>query len=303
MDRREVLIGGLTMAAAAATSGGARAAAAGPLITRKIPSSGEPIPVIGLGTSGPFEVGNSPAERAPLKEVLEAFFAAGARLIDTSPMYSTAEGVLGDLLTPAMHERVFLATKVWTRGQRDGVQQMTKSGEIMKHPKLDLIQVHNLLDLDTQLKTLRAWQAEGRVRYIGITHYTVGAQSDLAKVIEREKLDFVQLNYSAGTPNAEEKLLPLAADKGVAVLVNRPFEDGRMFEAVRGKPVPPWAADIDATSWGQVFLKYVLAHPAVTAAIPATGKVRHLEDNLAAGRGRLPDAKQRALIVQALKGT
>ena len=303
MDRREVLIGGLTMAAAAATSGGARAAAAGPLITRKIPSSGEPIPVIGLGTSGPFEVGNSPAERAPLKEVLEAFFAAGARLIDTSPMYSTAEGVLGDLLTPAMHERVFLATKVWTRGQRDGVQQMTKSGEIMKHPKLDLIQVHNLLDLDKQLKTLRAWQAEGRVRYIGITHYTVGAQSDLAKVIEREKLDFVQLNYSAGTPNAEEKLLPLAADKGVAVLVNRPFEDGRMFEAVRGKPVPPWAADIDATSWGQVFLKYVLAHPAVTAAIPATGKVRHLEDNLAAGRGRLPDAKQRALIVQALKGT
>jgi diketogulonate reductase-like aldo/keto reductase len=303
MDRRDVLIGGLTMAVAAATSGGAGAITAGPLITRKIPSSGEAIPVIGLGTSGPFEVGNSPAARAPLKEVLEAFFAAGARLIDTSPMYSTAEGVLGDLMTPAMHERVFLATKVWTRGQREGVQQMTKSGEIMKHPKLDLIQVHNLLDLDTQLKTLRAWKAEGRVRYIGITHYTVGSQSDLAKVIEREKLDFVQLNYSAGTPNAEERLLPLAADKGVAVLVNRPFEDGRMFESVRGKPVPPWAADMDATSWGQIFLKYVLANPAVTAAIPATGQVRHLEDNLAAGRGRLPDAKQRALIVQALSGT
>jgi len=303
MDRRDVLIGGLTMAVAAAASAGARAAAAGPLITRKIPSSGEAIPVIGLGTSGPFEAGNSPAERAPLKEVLDAFFAAGARLIDTSPMYSTAEGVLGDLMTPAMHERVFLATKVWTRGQREGVQQMTKSGEIMKHPKLDLIQVHNLLDLDTQLKTLRAWKAEGRVRYVGITHYTVGSQADLAKVIEREKIDFVQLNYSAGTPNAEEKLLPLAADKGVAVLVNRPFEDGRMFEAVRGKPVPPWAADIDATSWGQIFLKYVLAHPAVTAVIPATGKVRHLEDNLAAGRGRLPDAKQRAQILKALAGT
>jgi diketogulonate reductase-like aldo/keto reductase len=235
--------------------------------------------------------------------VLEAFFAAGARLIDTSPMYSTAEGVLGELMSPAMHERVFLATKVWTRGERDGVQQMTKSGEMLKHAKLDLIQVHNLLDLDTHLKTLRAWKAEGRVRYIGITHYTVGSQSDLAKVIEREKLDFVQLNYSAGTPNAEGRLLPLAADKGVAVLVNRPFEDGRMFDAVRGKPLPPWAADIDATSWGQIFLKYVLANPAVTAVIPATGKVRHLQDNLAAGRGRLPDAKQRALIAQSLSGT
>ena len=303
MDRRDVLIGGLTMAAAAVTSAGAGAATTAPLITRTIPSSGEAIPVIGLGTSGPFEVGSSPAERAPLKEVLEAFFAAGARLIDTSPMYSTAEGVLGEILTPAMQERVFLATKVWTRGQREGVKQMTKSGELMNHPKLDLIQVHNLLDLDTQLKTLRAWKAEGRVRYIGITHYTVGSQSDLAKVIEREKLDFVQLNYSAGTRNAEERLLPLAADKGVAVLVNRPFEDGGMFESVRGKPVPSWAAEIDATSWGQIFLKYVLAHPAVTAAIPATGKVSHLQDNLAAGRGRLPDAKQRAQIVQALART
>ncbi len=304
MDRRDVLIGGLTMAAAAAASGSAGAAGAtGPQITRKIPSSGEAIPVIGLGTSGPFEVGNSSSERAPLKEVLDAFFAAGARLVDTSPMYSTAEGVLGDLMTPAMHERVFLATKVWTRGEREGAAQMKKSAELTKHPKLDLIQVHNLLDLDTQLKTLRAWKAEGRVRYIGITHYTVGSHADLAKVIEREKLDFVQLNYSAMTRNAEERLLPLAADKGVAVLVNRPFEDGAMFESVRGKAVPQWAADFDAASWGQVFLKYVLAHPAVTAVIPATGKIKHLEDNLGAGRGRLPDAKQRAQIVQALSAS
>ena len=256
--------------------------------------------MLGLGTSGPFEVGTSDSERAPLKQVLEAFFAGGGRLIDTSPMYSTAEGVLGDLMTPAMRERAFIATKVWTRGQREGVQQMTQSGERMKRPKLDLIQVHNLLDLDTQLKTLRAWKEEGRVRYIGITHYTVGSQSDLAKVIEREKLDFVQLNYSATTRNAEQRLLPLAADKGVAVLVNRPFEDGSMFNAVRGKPVPAWAADIDATSWGQIFLKYVLANPAVTAAIPATGKVHHLEDNLAGARGRLPDAKLKAEIVRVL---
>ncbi len=287
--------------AAAAVASGARATTGEPLITRKIPSSGESLPIIGLGTSGPFEVQNSSGARAPLKEVLNGFFAAGARLIDTSPMYSTAESVLGELLSSSMQERVFLATKVWTRGEREGVEQMKHSAEVMKHPKLDLIQVHNLLDVATHLKTLRAWKDEGRVRYIGITHYTVGAQPDLMRVIEREKLDFVQFNYSAGTRNAEDKLLPLAADRGVAVLVNRPFEDGRMFEVVNGRPLPPWAADIDCTSWGQLFLKYVLAHPAVTCAIPATGKLKHLQDNLAAGRGRLPDAKQRALIAQELE--
>jgi aryl-alcohol dehydrogenase-like predicted oxidoreductase len=304
VNRRDVLVGGLTMAAAAATPGTAGAAGAtGPLITRKIPSSGEAVPAIGLGTSGPFEVGTSASDRAPLKEVLDAFFAAGAKLVDTSPMYSTAEGVLGDLFTPQMHERVFLATKVWTRGEREGAAQMKKSAELMKHPKLDLIQVHNLLDLDTQLKTLRAMKEAGRVRYIGITHYTVGSHTDLARVIEREKIDFVQLNYSAATRNAEQRLLPLAADKGVAVLVNRPFEDGDLFDAVKGKPLPAWAAEFDAASWGQVFLKYILAHPAVTAVIPATGKIRHLEDNLAAGRGRLPNPQQKAQIVEALGAT
>ncbi len=289
------------MAAAAVIAPGAGVAGTfGDLITRKIPSTGEALPVIGLGTSGPFEVGNSASDRGPLAAVLQGFFAAGARLIDTSPMYSTAEGVLGELLTPVMQERVFLATKVWTRGERAGIDQMTHSGELMQHPRLDLIQVHNLLDVDTHLKTLRRWKDEGRVRYIGITHYTVASQGDLARVIQREKLDFVQLNYSAGTRNAEERLLPLAAERGVAVLVNRPFEDGQLFDAVRAKPVPPWAQDFDCTSWGQVFLKYVLAHPAVTCVIPATGKLKHLEDNLAGGRGRLPDAKQRARIVQLL---
>ncbi len=224
------------MAAAAATSSNAAGQTAAPLLTRRIPSTGEPIPVIGLGTSGPFEVGNSPAERAPLEEVLGAFFAAGARLIDTSPMYSTAEGVLGELLTPAMHERVFLATKVWTRGEREGVEQMKKSGELMKHPKLDLIQVHNLLDLDTQLKTLRAWKEEGRVRYIGITHYTVGSHADLAKVIEREKLDFVQLNYSAATRNAEERLLPLAADTASPCWSTAPSKTARCSNPSAANP-------------------------------------------------------------------
>lgn len=291
--------------AAGASMGGtvAQAASSGALITRKIPSTGEELPIIGLGTSGPFEVGTSPADRAPLKEVLNGFFGAGARLIDTSPMYSTAEGVIGDLLTSPQHEKVFLATKVWTRGDREGVEQMKHSAQVLKHPKLDLIQVHNLLDVATHLKTLRQMKDAGQVRYIGITHYTVGSQPDLARIIEREKIDFVQLNYSAATRDAEKRLLPLAADKGVAVLVNRPFEDGKMFEQVEGRPLPEWAKDIDCTSWGQIFLKYVFSHPAVTAAIPATGKLKHLQDNLAAARGRLPDTKQRALIVQEIDGT
>lgn len=286
---------------AAAMAGRASAAASGQaLITRRIPSSGEEIPVIGLGTSGPFEVGASPGERAPLKDVLGAFFEAGARLIDTSPMYSTAEQVLGDLLAPAMQEKVFLATKVWTRGAEAGVEQMSHSARVMKHPRLDLIQVHNLLDLATQLKTLRQWKEEGRVRYIGVTHYTVSSHEELARVIAREKLDFVQFNYSPLTRDAQKRLLPLAADRGVAVLVNRPFEDGALFDRVRGKAVPAWATEFDCSTWGQVFLKYIIADPAVTCIIPATGKVTHLQDNLSGGRGRLPDARQRELIVQAL---
>jgi diketogulonate reductase-like aldo/keto reductase len=300
MHRRDVLSGGLTIMASAAISGGAGAASTAPMVLRKIPSSGEEIPVVGLGTSGPFEVGTSAAERAPLKEVLQGFFDGGGRLIDTSPMYSTAEGVLGDLLTPAMHQRVFLATKVWTRGEKSGIEQMTRSAQLTKHPRLDLIQVHNLQDLETHLRTLRSWKEQGRVRHIGITHYTVGSHSELARIIEREKLDFVQLNSTAGTREAEQRLLPLAAARGVAVLVNRPFEDGALFDAVRGKPVPSWAADFDATTWGQIFLKYVIANPSVTCVIPATGNVRHLQDNLAAGRGRLPDTKARAQILQAL---
>jgi aryl-alcohol dehydrogenase-like predicted oxidoreductase len=208
LNRRELLGSVLAMTAAAAS---ARATAAGPPIMRRIPSSGAELPVIGLGTSQTFEVGASAGEREPLRLVLEAFFAGGGRLIDTSPMYSSAEEVLGDLLTPAMHAHAFLATKVWTRGARAGVEQMTHSAQLLKTERLDLIQVHNLLDLDTQLATLRDWKAAGRVRYLGITHYTVGAQPDLERVMRRERLDFVQLNYSPLTRQAERALLPLAA--------------------------------------------------------------------------------------------
>jgi aryl-alcohol dehydrogenase-like predicted oxidoreductase len=298
MNRRELLLAGPSLMTAAVAARAAAEESRG-LITRRVPSSGEELPLIGLGTSGPFEVGTSDAERAPLLAVLQAFFAAGGRLIDTSPMYSSAEQVLGELLTAPMHARAFLATKVWTSGQRSGIEQMTHSAQLLKSDRLDLIQVHNLLDLDTQLQTLYAWKAQGRVRYVGITHYTVAGQADLARVLAREKLDFVQFNYSPLTRAAEERLLPLAAERGVAVLVNRPFEDGALFERVRGKPLPAWAGDVDATSWGQLALKYIGAHPAVTCIIPATGKVAHLTDNLAGGRGRLPDARQRAAIAQA----
>lgn len=261
------------------------------MILRPIPSSGEELPIIGLGTSSSFEVGDSAKEREPLRQVLEAFFAAGGRLIDTSPMYSTAEQVLGDLLTPQMHERAFLATKVWTRGARWGIEQMTQSGQLLKTRKLDLIQIHNLLDLDAQLSTLREWQAAGRVRYIGVTHYTVAGQADLERVVSRERIDFVQLNYSPVTRAAEQRLLPLAAERGVAVLVNRPFEAGRL---------PASAGEIDAASWPQLILKFVAAHPAVTCIIPATAEPQHMADILAGGHGRLPDERQREEIAAAL---
>ncbi len=270
-----------------------------PLIRRRIPSSGEELPIIGLGTSGPFEVDAAEAHRAPLREVLGAFFAAGARLIDTSPMYSSAEGVLGDLLSPQMHESAFLATKVWTRGESAGIGQMTHSAQLLKTPRLDLVQVHNLLDLDTHLKTLRGWKDSGRVRYLGVTHYTVGAHAELARVLAREKLDFVQFNYSPVTRDAEQRLLPLAAERGVAVLVNRPFEDGELFRRTAGRALPPWAAELGATSWAQLALKFIAAQPAVTCIIPATGKVSHLMDNLGGGRGALPDARQREALARA----
>lgn len=277
----------------------AGAAAEAALIRRKIPSSGEELPIIGLGTSGPFEISDTPAARAPLAQVLTAFFAGGGCVIDTSPMYSTAEQVLGELLTPQMHQEVFLATKVWTRGRAAGIEQMTRSAELMKVKRLDLIQVHNLLDLDTQLATLREWKAAGRVRYLGVTHYTVSSYPELARVIERERLDFVQFNYSPVTREAEQRLLPLCAERGVAVLVNRPFEDGALFQQVRGRALPPWAAQLDAVSWGQLALKFIASNPAVTCIIPATGNVEHLKDNLAGGRGRLPDAQQREEIARA----
>ena len=321
------------------------------MLMRRIPSSGELLPAIGLGTSGPFEVGKDESARAPLREVLQGFFDGGATLIDTSPMYSTAEEVLGDLLTPEQQARVFMATKVWTPGSggaagQKGIEQMQRSESLLKHPRIELMQVHNLVDLDAHLKTLRRWKEEDRLKYLGVTHYTTSSYPDLMAIIQREKLDFVQFNYSVTTREAEKRLLPLCADRGVAVIINRAFEDGNLFTKVRGKDLPneilghmnlvslqwiplyvlvllraldarggrlktsegqhdltigsPWAADFGARSWAQVFLKFVLANPAVTCVIPATGKLRNLVDNLGAGSGPLPDARHRQKIVAAV---
>ena len=311
MDRRNFLaMGGVAAVAGVTTTrahftGYPHQHPEGQLLMRRIPSSGETIPAIGLGTSGPFEVGADEAARAPLQEVLQGFFDSGATLIDTSPMYSTAEAVLGDLLSAEQQSKAFIATKVWTpgsgvHGEQKGVEQMQRSMALLKHPRIELMQVHNLVDLDAHLKTLRRWKAEGKIKYLGVTHYTTSSYPDLMSIIEREKLDFVQFNYSVGTREAEQRLLPMCADKGVAVLVNRAFEDGNLFTRVQGKPLPAWAAEFGAKSWAQVFLKFVLAHPAVTCVIPATGKIRNLLDNVGAGFGALPDAKQRAAIVAAI---
>ncbi len=272
-----------------------------PMLTRKHPRSGEALPVIGLGTWQTFDVGTDAGERAPLRQVLQRFLEAGGRVIDSSPMYGRAEQVVGELLKELGEQaRPFLATKVWTSGKAEGQQQMRDSLRKMGQGRMDLMQVHNLLDWRTHLPVLREWKAAGRFRYIGITHYQLSAFDELERLMREETLDFVQLPYSLAVREAEKRLLPAAAETGTAVLVMRPFESGALFRQVRGKALPPWARDFDCTSWAEFFLKFILGHPAVTCPIPATSNPRHLEDNLRAGTGRLPDEKTRARMVEYL---
>ena len=278
-----------------------RAASAEPLRARPIPSSGEMLPVVGLGTWRTFDVGAGAAERAPLKEVLGAFVALGGRVVDSSPMYGAAEAVVGDLAGElGVADKLFLATKVWASGREAGLAQMEQSFRRLRARRLDLMQIHNLLDWRAQLRTLRDWKAAGRLRYIGVTHYTAGAHDELERVLRAEPLDFVQVNYSAGEREAEQRILPLARDRGIAVLVNRPFTEGALFQRVRGQSLPAWAADFGAESWAQLFLKWILAHPAVTCAIPATSRREHLQDNMKAGIGALPDAAARERLLALL---
>lgn len=264
------------------------------MLTRAIPSTGEKLPVIGLGTYNVFDVDLKAHNETQLGEVLSLFVKLGGRVIDSSPMYGRAEEVIGTLAAKLnLRDKLFLATKVWTRGKQAGIDSMQRSAQRFRTDRIDLMQVHNLVDLNTQLATMREWKAQGRFRYIGITHYNSSAFNEVEKVLRAEKLDFLQINYSIMEREAEQRILPLAQDRQVAVLINRPFGGGDLFSRVRSKPLPDWAAEFDCFSWAQFLLKWIVAHPAVTCAIPATNNPSHLGDNFHGGIGRLPDEKMR----------
>ena len=269
---------------------------------RAIPSTGEKLPVIGMGTSGSFEVGASAAERDPLREVLRRFLEGGGSVIDTAPTYSVAEDVMGELLeSQNLRKQAWLATKLsGVNGRAEGLAQFNDTLRRLKAERVSLLQVHNLGDLKTQLGLARELKAEGKVRYVGVTHYQDRAHDVIAAVLKSEKPDFVQINYSVASRNAEQRVLPTARDLGVAVLINRAFEDGRLFQHVAGKPLPDWAADAGITSWAQAFLKFALSHPAVTVVIPATGKPDRQIDNLRAGTGPDLTEEQRQSLIKTL---
>ena len=269
------------------------------MLTRTIPSSGEKLPVIGLGTWQAFDVDLTADSRRQLEEVLSLFVKFGGRVIDSSPMYGRAEEVIGDLTaTLGILDKLFLATKVWTHGKESGIKSTERSMALLRTKRIDLMQVHNLLDVHTHLATLREWKEQGRIRYVGITHYEAGAFGEMENLMRSEKLDFVQINYSLMEPEAEQSLLPLAHERGIAVLANRPLGAGDLFGKVRSKPLPDWASEFDCRSWAQFFLKWIVAHSAITCAIPATNKAGHHEDNMQGGTGRLPDPKTRRRMVE-----
>jgi aryl-alcohol dehydrogenase-like predicted oxidoreductase len=301
VQRRRVL---KALAAGLAATSPLSAAGAPPasLLKRPIPRSGELLPALGVGTWQTFDVGPDDPARVELKEVLRGLVALGGSVIDSSPMYGEAERVVGDLAAETkLRPSLFLATKVWTSGRDAGIRQMERSIKLMRAERLDLIQVHNLLDVATHTRTLREWKAAGRVRYFGITHYHEGAYRELERLVRTRDYDFVQLNYSMAEREAESRLLPACAESGTAVIVNRPFSAAGLFSRVRGRPLPPWANEFGCASWAQFFLKWILSHPAVTCAIPGTRRVAHLKDNMQAGLGRLPDAQQRRQMVQHLE--
>ena len=291
LSRRDLLRFALVAGVLAFMRAGGMAAS---LLKRRIPRTGELLPVIGLGTWQTFDVPEQKSAREPLKAVLREFVQLGGSVIDSSPMYGNSESVVGDLAAElGIRNRLFLATKVWTRGREEGIQQMEESFRRLRAQQIDLMQVHNLVDWRTHLVTLRRWKDQSRIRYIGITHYTASAYDELASVLESQDLDFVQLNYSIAERDAERRLLPLALDRQIGVLVNRPFAEGALFRKVRGKSLPAWAKQIGCATWSQFFLKFIVSHPAVTSVIPATSKVEHLLDNMQAGTGSLPDPDTR----------
>ncbi len=274
-----------------------------PVMLRKtIPGAAESLPVIGLGSWLTFDVNTDAPVIADFVRLIQDFFARGGKLVDSSPMYGSAEQIIGLLLDKSdMRDRVFTATKVWSDGEQAGIQQMERSAQKWGVNHFDLMQIHNLRDWQTHLKTLKAWKAEGKIRYIGITTSHGRSHRELEAILRQEPIDFVQLTYNIEDRSVEQRLLPLAADQGIAVLVNRPYQGGSLFRAVKEKTLPDWTAEFDCRSWGQFFLKYIVSHPAVTCVIPATTKRHHLQDNMDAGIGRQPDAAQRKKMATFFK--
>ena len=288
------LLGSLASASSLATETG--------VIRKTIPSSGERLAVIGLGTSRTFDIAPGDAAESPLVEVMRTFFERGGQLIDSSPMYGNAEAVTGVLLNEISDTRgVFTATKVWTDGKASGIRQMQESMRHFGVERIDLMQIHNLRDWRTHIETLEEWKSEGKIRYIGITTSHGRYHDELELLLDELPLDFVQFSYNIGNRDVEQDLLPLAAERGIATLINRPYQRGSLFRIVRGKPLPDWAREIDCATWGQYFLKFIAAHPAVTCIIPATSKVRHMIDNMGAGFGRLPDEAMRRRMIAYLE--
>lgn len=269
------------------------------MLQRNIPSSRESLPVIGLGTWQTFDVSESTSERDPLRDVLQVLIEKGGKVIDSSPMYGRSEKVVGDLSTSlGLNEKLFIATKVWTSGLDEGIRQMNNSLALLKRKKIDLMQIHNLVDWTTHLKTLRNWRDLGKIQYIGISHYSESAYPEIEAIIKNHPLDFIQINYSIISRKAEDRLFPLAQDKKVGILVNQPFEEGTLFRMVKGKELPPWVKEFDCHSWAQFFLKFILSHDAITCVIPGTSKPHHMLDNSGAGFGKLPTAAHRTRMIQ-----
>jgi diketogulonate reductase-like aldo/keto reductase len=269
-------------------------AAESSILARSIPSTGEKLPVIGLGTWSVFDVNLTPDKQKELGDVLSLLVKHGGKVVDSSPMYGRAEGVVGELSSKLhLHDSLFIATKVWTAGKEAGIKQMEQSLERFRTKRIDLMQVHNLADVETQMPTLREWKSKGRIRYTGITHSQASGFYNVEKNMRSQKPDFVQINYSLMEPGAAQRILPLAQELKMGVIINRPFGGGGLFRRVASKPLPEWASEIGCRSWAQFFLKWIIAHPAVTCVIPATNNPQHMEDNMAAGTGRLPDAKMR----------
>lgn len=272
------------------------------VIHKKIPATGEPLSVIGLGTSRTFDVDSGIAMQSQLLQVMQAFFDNGGQLIDSSPMYGNAETVTGKLLNqvnPA--SKPFTATKVWTYGKREGIEQMQRSMQRLGVKQIDLMQIHNLRDWEVQLETLVEWKAQGKIRYIGITTSHGRYHDELETILQQQPLDFVQFSYNILNRSVEQRLLPIARERGIATLINRPYQRGSLFGRVRGKPLPAWASEFDCSSWGQFFLKFIASHPGVTCVIPATSKLKHMVDNMAAGHGRLPDESTRQRMIDHIE--